>query len=460
MSPRVLIMVVALAFPARLAPSSGLRLKWCAALPPAAVQVDRTPWTDPPSVRPLRWLMRRLHAPGSTIEAPCVALEAGGLSRCGRPALASFFSALDATAALGARTGVVVFGNSLIASDGITSVVRERLVARFGDGGRGMVLADRMASYGPRGRTAQRATGWETANIGGLERPGAPVGLAGVIHVSEGPAKSTFALHGERVADVFWFGEDAAPALLWRGDDGPWAPLAPSAPGPQMTRVALPEGTARFELKAPGAGAVAHGVALERDTGGVVLDVFGVPSADANLWLDTDEASFGAQLEARGPELVVVMLGGNEAKRIAWRKATPASTEEHLAGLLERLARSAPGASCLVVGPLDAVVGPSDERDPFRQRPQLARVIALEREVAHEHGCAFFDLYEAMGGKDSLKRLAEAGLMADDLVHPRSRGLDLLGLLISDALLAAYAEGDWVDAPAAPRVAAGAVVAR
>jgi hypothetical protein len=43
-------------------------------------------------------------------------------------ALASFFRALDATAALGTRTRVVVFGNSLIASDGITSVVRERLV--------------------------------------------------------------------------------------------------------------------------------------------------------------------------------------------------------------------------------------------------------------------------------------------------------------------------------------------
>ncbi|MCC6338032.1 MAG: hypothetical protein IT380_29070 [Myxococcales bacterium] len=414
---------------------------------PPTPSVDRRGGAAPHYYHPLRQLMRRLGAGGAPLEWGCLegAADAQRACACARPALTHFADALDAAARKEGQVRVVVFGNSLIASDGVTQVVRARLAGRFGDAGRGFLLADRLASYGPRARTAQRAHGWRVETTADLERPFAPLGLAGVQHVSEGPASSRFALDGAAQATVFWLAASRMPPLFWRVDRGRWAKLAASGAGPQATTLELPAGARTLELRADDADAVVQGVVLEGASPGVVVDVFGVPSADANLWLETDEALFSEQLAARAPDLVMVMLGGNEAKRLAWGSATRDTTEEDLRAFLVRARAAAPQASCLVVGPIDSVVGgaapPGVEppEEPFRERPQLQAVISIERKVALAEGCAFLDLYAAMGGKGSLERLHEAGYLHEDLTHPRQKGLDVLGQLVADALFDGWA---------------------
>ncbi|MEW5738171.1 MAG: GDSL-type esterase/lipase family protein [Myxococcota bacterium] len=438
---------------------------WPAA-PAAPKAVDRRGGAAPHHYHPLRQVMRRLGATGAPLESLCLEGDADvrGQCACARPALAHFADALDGAARGERQVRVTVFGNSLIASDGVTEVVRDRLVQRFGSGGPGFLLADRLADYGPRNRTAQRASGWWVETTADLERHTTPLGLAGAQHVSDGPASSRFALEGATEATVFWLDGPRMPKLSWRVDGKAWARLPGSGHGVQVSTVSLPEGARHFELRAPEAGAVVQGVSLRKPARGVVLDVFGVPSADAHLWLETDEALFSEQLGAQPPDLVMVMLGGNETKRIAWGSATRDTTEEDLRAFLSRTRAAAPEASCLVVGPIDSVVGgaapPGAEppEEPFRQRPQLEAVIAIERRVAREEGCAFFDLFAAMGGPGSLQRLHEAGLLHEDLTHPRQKGLDVLGQLVADALLDAYAATP-VDASSAPPRRAGDRVA-
>lgn len=405
--------------------------------PPAPPRVDRRGGAWPHFDHPLRRLMRRLDVTDAPIEWPCD--DAG----C-RPPLARFADALDATALGEDTTTVLVFGNSLIAADGVTDVVRRRLVRRFGDGGRGLLLADRMADYGPRRRTANDASGWRVETTADFEPDTEPIGLTGVLHLSEGPAFSRFDVGDSDEAIVYWRRPPGGPDVWWRTDVGRWAPLRPGRRA-WRSRLPLPEQATRLELRVDGPGVAIGGVALAREAPGVVLDVFGVPSADARRWLGADEALFSSQLADRDPDLVMVMLGGNEAKRIAWGVATPRSTERSLRDFLERLKAAAPQTSCLVVGPIDAVEGGAAPKDfprpegSFEERPQLKPVIDIERRVALESGCGFFDLYTAMGGKGSLERLSAMGLLHDDLTHPKQKGLDVLGQLIADALLDDYA---------------------
>ena len=190
-----------------------------------------------------------------------------------------------------------------------------------------------------------------------------------------------------------------------------------------------------MELKALSAKTVVHGVAVENDGGGVVVDTFGVPAVDATLWLGTDPLTMSAQLAARDPDLAVIMLGGNETKRVAWHRRDVDDVEDDLRTLIRRV-RDVVATPCLVVGPIDAVVGSGP--DVFRQRPQLDDVNELHRVVAHDEGCGWFDLYAAMGGRGSLSRLNDAGAVHGDLVHPKGRGLDVLGQLIADALFDAW----------------------
>jgi lysophospholipase L1-like esterase len=211
----------------------------------------------------------------------------------------------------------------------------------------------------------------------------------------------------------------------------------------------IPAEAESLEVVAGGKGAVVLGLVLQHERPGVVLDNLGVPSADAHLFLRAEEEAFRTQLAEREPRLLLFMLGGNEAKRLEWGRADMEQVEQSLHALLRRSRAAVPESGCLVVGPIDAVQGPEAPK-PLAQRPYLDEVIATERRVALEEGCAFFNLFEAMGGSGSLARLAKRGLVHEDLVHPRGRGLDLLGQLLTDALLRA-----WVETPPArpsPRV--------
>lgn len=398
----------------------------------------RSRGADPPEATSLRQFMRAVAAPGASLEDPCIGTsDLGRRCLCARTAMEPFYAALDATATSAARTGIVVFGTSLIAADGITDVIRERLVHRFADAGPGLLLADRLADVGPRKRTAAFASGWRAENFAYGVAPGTPLGASGVQHVSEGRAFSRFKLDGDREATIFWGGR---PGLSLRVDDGPWRSLdtlREADVGLGVTRVALDPSNTVLTLRAERDGVVVQGVSLERGSGGVVLDTLGVPAADARLWLTVDEEKFRRQLAERAPSLVMIMLGGNEAKRISWGRYTTEMIEHDLRALITRV-RSANQGACLVVGPIDAVVG-ADNDDPWRERPSLRPVIEVQRAVARSEGCAYFDLYQAMGGRGSLRRLADAGAVWDDLVHPRGRGLDMLGQLIVDALLEGYA---------------------
>jgi lysophospholipase L1-like esterase len=371
----------------------------------------------------------RVRAPGAALTDP--------------QALSSFFAALND--AHHERVNVAFFGNSLIAADRIVNVVRSRLVDVAGDGGRGFVLADRMAAYGPRDRTARTATGWTACTLGDPQplpaSRGVRWGVPGVVHVSTARgARSTFSLTAiDEVATIFGAIDDERGGLRARFDQGPWQSVAAddvTASADVVHRLAVPPHSRVLELEATGARAVVHGVALEREQGGVVVDTFGVPAVDATLWLGTNERTLSAHLASRAPDLAVIMLGGNETKRLAWRRRSVETIESDLRAMIQRV-RDVEQTACLVIGPVDAVVG-KDAPDPWRQRPQLQTVNDLHRRIAHEEACAFFDLFEAMGGKGSLKRLRAANALHDDLVHPRGRGLDVLGHLLAEALLTSW----------------------
>lgn len=410
--------------------------------PPASRRLpERTP-----QERGLQQLATQLGAPGAYMENPCVQWSG---PFCVRTVLEPLFVGLDGlrSGTATSRVTVAAFGNSLIAGDRIVDIVRERLSHQFGDGGRGLLLVDRMADYGPRNRTSHSASGWEVFTVGDIKRSPWPQGLTGVVHVSStAKARSRFALAGETRGALFWVDRGAGPIEL-RVDGKPLVTTTPGNTGRQQrTDFTLAPDAKWLELVAQQRGTAIHGLSLDRPRPGVVLDTLGVPATDASLFLTADEQMVTEQLRARSPALVMMMLGGNEVKRLQWGRSTIDKIERDLRGFIHRVQQAAPGSACLLVGPLDAVLGPDASR-PFQQRSDLLEVIELERRVAQEEGCAFFDMFAAMGGAGSLKRFHDRGLVHDDLVHPRGKGLDLLGALLSDALLRVWSDTPRIEQP-------------
>ena len=102
--------------------------------------------------------------------------------------------------------------------------------------------------------------------------------------------------------------------------------------------------------------------------------------------------------------------------------------------------REPPGASCLVVTPLHQA---ERYRGQVRSKPNLTRMVNLQRDAAFELGCAFWDARAAMGGPGAFARWVEAEpkLAWSDLEHLTGRGLNLIGHTLADAIEAAYT--DW-----------------
>jgi len=384
----------------------------------------------------LRAVGEALSANGSPIENPCVVTQG---TTCLRTALDPLFEALDVAATSGKPTVVLAMGNSLIAGDGVVDVVRARLQAKYGEAGRGFLLADRMASYGSRSRCAAKASGWTASTFAPPYKLRWPFGMSGVHHTSNAAgATSTFVLHGETRGEIFWLDRPEAAPVDVLVDGEKVTTLAPmhEERGHREPLELAP--TAReLTLVAKGKGAVLHGVVLEKQQSGVVLDMLGVPSADASIFLQANEAIFVDQVRSRNPAMVMLMFGGNETKRIAWGRSSQEKVMHDLRGLIARV-RKASHAACWVIGPLDSVV--KRPGNPYAQRAELEEVIEMERKIALEEGCAWMDLFKAMGGSGSIRRFDKAGYMHADKVHPKGKGLDVLGQLIVDALFDEYAK--------------------
>ena len=138
---------------------------------------------DRPRALRLHQLGEKLGTAPPRLDNPCVAPEG---ERCARTALEPFFESLDALTAARATgpTTIAAFGNSLIAGDRIVDVVREELGATFGDAGRGVLLVDRLAPYGPRARSGHAQGEWEPRTLGEMQQAPLPFGLSGTYHRS------------------------------------------------------------------------------------------------------------------------------------------------------------------------------------------------------------------------------------------------------------------------------------
>lgn len=202
-----------------------------------------------------------------------------------------------------------------------------------------------------------------------------------------------------------------------------------------MHSIHVPDGEAQLTMRSMGGGPVRlFGVALERDRPGVVVDALGSHAAMAVYWQRQDESHWRDQLALRDPALIVFQYGTNESD--LWR-LDRAEYETAIAGLIDELHRVAPKASVLVVAPLDR----AEKKDGgLVTKRIILDLVAIQRRVALGHGAAFWCTFDAMGGEGSMARWvrAQPQLAGADLTHPTPLGAEVLGDMLSDAVVSTY----------------------
>jgi hypothetical protein len=78
--------------------------------------------------------------------------------------------------------------------------------------------------------------------------------------------------------------------------------------------------------------------------------------------------------------------------------------------------------------------------DEIRTMPTIPEIVAIQRQVAAETHCAFFDTYDAMGGDGTMSRwyAATPRLVTADFLHPTPQGATIVASLFVDQLGLGY----------------------
>lgn len=416
----------------------------------AVVHVDTLQQVERPKVEPWKKPVRpkldtwrpKLNFAAKELEEYCAEPIGGEKGACTRWALDRFFDRLDRAYDReldDAVARVVHYGDSIIASDHITDVVRLRLQERFGSAGKGFLLVTR---YNQRQRRLRTGEGkdWKPMHIAEGDLPDHDFGYAGSAFTAEkNDAATVFENIGEsRFAEIYYLQQaDGGPIEIFADDKSVKRFETNGATrAAKIEAVELPEKTKAMKLVAAKAGTRVFGVALEAHVPGVIYESIGVPGSTSEVWLSLEKSGFDAQLSHRDPALVVTMLGGNDARSVHQKKKTLEQVDTTTRDFIRALKAAAPHSDCLIVSPIDGVQAKSSGE--MKSKPEIPKVIEVQKKVAREEGCAFWDMYASMGGAGSLEKWFKAGLFNPDLIHPKAAAGDIIGEMMAEALMNAY----------------------
>jgi len=173
------------------------------------------------------------------------------------------------------------------------------------------------------------------------------------------------------------------------------------------------------------------GMALDGESG-VAVDNISLRGSSAIEFTNMDTLFLREQLKSINAGLIIFQFGANlvpgNAKDYGYY-------EELFYKQLSMFRRMAPGAAVLVIGVPDMA---RKEKGKYASYPSVEKVLQAQRRAAERSGCAFWNLYSIMGGKNSMITWHKNGLANRDFVHFSNKGAAHVGELLYDALLKDY----------------------
>jgi lysophospholipase L1-like esterase len=376
-----------------------------------------TPWrrrAEPAPVRSVRLKIR-----------PALLDDSGG-------SLDSFYAALWSTERRepGAVTRIVHYGDSPTTADLITGDVRLLLQKRFGDAGHGFVLPAKPWAWYQHTGVQVSGSGWKMLPASHFEAHDGLFGLGGVTFTGQAGASSrlVFETPGHTDFEVWFLRQPGGGAFTVEADGQALGRVETAAeepaPGFASFHSAAPAET--LELRVDRESVRLFGISAGKPGPGVVYDSLGLNGASITVLSRMfNREHWAAELEHRDPRLVIVNYGTNEAD---FGKFIDHGYEAELREAIARVRAAVPRASILVMSPMDRgyLSGPGE----ISTMPTIPRLITIQRRVAAETGCGFFDTFASMGGEGTMARwyAAQPRLVSADFIHPTPQGGRIVAL--------------------------------
>jgi lysophospholipase L1-like esterase len=364
--------------------------------------------------------------------------------------LDSFYLKLALTDARqpGAITRISHYGDSPVTNDGITAPARRLLQERFGDAGHGFILVDRpWAWYDHQAIDFSSGGGWLSDSMMNPRINDGVFGLGGVSSRATGPGK--FARFAPADSGDTGKSFSRMEVYFLRQPNGGQFNVSVNGTGDQIistssesaesgfSGIKAPEsGPNTFEIRTLQGNVRLFGAVIENDGPGIIYDSLGVNGAYAGLLATVmNEQHWAAQLQHRNPDLLILNYGTNESQYAS--DSQMARYDQDLREVISRIRTALPKVAILVVSPMDRGTRSGGKVVTLQSIP---KIVELQRRVALESNCAFFNLFSAMGGEGTMARWHEGKdrLVGGDLTHPTAIGAEKIGSLIYSAIMDGY----------------------
>jgi lysophospholipase L1-like esterase len=323
--------------------------------------------------------------------------------------LFAFFEALE-SATQGQSIHVLHYGDSQIEGDRMTGLFRSRLQSQFG--GRGSGLISPVPLVANSSISQSWSSNWKRYTAYGYEDLKNSHNRFGVMgaygkFVSEGSDTTTAWIditprNGNSFNKIVFYLTNIVASTeiqLVLEDSLLQSVVIPSSSEPVRETLFLNQGIGkkmRVVFKSIESPEV-HGLSLESGAG-VYADNIAWRGSSGTIFRKMDARDLRAEMQWLNTRLVILQFGGNTIPALTSAQGAK-DYGNYFKSQIAHVKQLCPGASIVVIGPSDM----STSVDGVYQTwPYLEAVRDAMKEAAFAQDCGFWDMYEVMGGKNSM----------------------------------------------------------
>ncbi len=370
-------------------------------------------------------------------------------------AISAFFNALDEIKTSSKSIRVLHYGDSQIEGDRITDYLRMKLQSQFGGHGPGLISLmpiaqsvankvvsgygwDRYQTFLGKDKRVKHSNYGPTACFTRFCNYKDISDTSVVISTNVTITSNKFAGSNNVGYTKFKLFYGGAQLKTWcEFYDGPALAAADSLEAGGNFRVkefSVAPGSTQHELKFKGKDSPDfYGVSLESDKG-IYVDNIAQRGSSGTFFQRINSAQLSSFYNYLNVKLIILQFGGNTLPSLK-NKEMVTNFANYYKGQISILKKIAPGASIMFIGPADMSV---KEGADYVTHPLLEDLRDALKKVAFESDCAYFDMYDCMGGKNSMVSWVDQKLAATDYIHFSPQGARKIATLLYASLLNNY----------------------
>ncbi|MEZ4803004.1 MAG: lipase [Gelidibacter sp.] len=172
-----------------------------------------------------------------------------------------------------------------------------------------------------------------------------------------------------------------------------------------------------------------YGLTLD-GANGISLDNVAMRGSSGTVFAGTNGDNFAQMYRQLNPKLIIFQYGGNSVPYLS-DSLKVREYASYLKNHINWVKRKTTNANIIFIGPSDMTTSENGEMKTYPLLPYLNKTL---QNVCLENGIAYWNMFDAMGGENSMEHWVNQGMAADDYTHFSRSGTKVISELFFLAL--------------------------